>query len=154
MFFAPYQNLSFPSPHLDLNIISLNVNGLNNIVKRKMERDKGDFVFLQETHLRRQEHEKLKKTTNSQANCTTDKEGRYVLVVGKIESVDFSFLNVYYPPDTGPELMSKVIDLLMTKSKGVGILGGDLKMIMNTKLDSSNEKKSQSRENCKCPEES
>uniref|UniRef100_A0A3Q3EFZ4 Uncharacterized protein n=1 Tax=Labrus bergylta TaxID=56723 RepID=A0A3Q3EFZ4_9LABR len=126
-----------------------------------------DVVFLQDTHLTRQEHEKLKKTTNSQVyysscssaprgvaiiiklhvgfekeNCTTDREGRYVLVVGKIESVDISFLKVYYPPDTGPELMSKLIDLIMTKSKGVVILGGNLNMIMNTLCDffSSNEK--------------
>ena len=50
----------------DLKIISLNADGLNNAVKRKkillqMERDKTDVIFLQETHLRRQEHEKVKE---------------------------------------------------------------------------------------------
>ncbi len=58
------------------NIISLNANGLNNVVKRnkillQMERDKGDVVFLQETHLRQQEHKKLKKATNSQVYYST-----------------------------------------------------------------------------------
>lgn len=72
----------------DLNIISLNVNGLNNVVKRKkillqMERDKGDVVFLQEMHLRRQEHEKLKRTNNSQvyySSCSSARRGVAIII--------------------------------------------------------------------------
>lgn len=50
----------------DLKIISLNVNGLNNVIKRKkilveMDKNKADILFLQETHLEKQEHEKLQK---------------------------------------------------------------------------------------------
>ena len=49
-----------------LKIISLNVNGLSNPVKRsrvlaKLRRDKSQVIFLQETHMSNQEHEKLKK---------------------------------------------------------------------------------------------
>lgn len=100
----------------EFNIISLNVNGLNNRVKREkillpMEKGvKGDIICLQESHWQRQEHEKLKRKNKSQIyfssynssqkgvvmiikphvnfemeNCFTDKEGRYVLAVGKIQ---------------------------------------------------------------------
>uniref|UniRef100_A0A671TPP2 Reverse transcriptase domain-containing protein n=1 Tax=Sparus aurata TaxID=8175 RepID=A0A671TPP2_SPAAU len=154
----------------DLKVISLNVNGINNVIKRRkilleMEKEKADIVYLQETHLEKQEHEKLKKITKSQVyystynskqsgvviiikphvsfeleDCYTDKEGKYVLIVGKIEGLEISFLNTYYPPDTGPELMVQLIDLLVTKTKGVVIMAGDLNLVMNSKLDSSSTK--------------
>ena len=139
----------------DLKRISLNVNGPNNAVKRKkilleMERDKADAIFLQETHLRRQEHEKLKKEFNSQVyystytspsrgvatiikskigfekeRCIKDKEGRFVLAVGKTDGMEISFLNVYYPPDKGPDFMLELIELMTTKCKGTIIIGGE-----------------------------
>ena len=48
------------------NILSWNVNGLNNPIKRskmiaKVKRDKINIVFWQETHMSGDEHEKLKK---------------------------------------------------------------------------------------------
>lgn len=113
----------------------------------EMEKEKVDIVYLQETHLEKQEHEKLKKITKSQVyystyssnqrgvaiiakphlsfeieDCFMDKIGSYVLAVGKIEGMELSFLNVYYPPDMGPELMVQLIDLLATKTKGVVIM--------------------------------
>lgn len=54
--------------HCDnLKIPSLNVNGLNNPAKRakvmsKMRKEKTQVVYLQETHLSNQEHDKLKKS--------------------------------------------------------------------------------------------
>lgn len=154
----------------ELNIISLNVNGLNNRVKREkillqMEKEKGDIICLQETHLQKQEHEKLKSKTKSQVyfssynssqkgvaiiikpqvgfeieNCVIDKEGRYVLVVGKVEGREFTIFNVYYPPDSGTEFMLHLIEILTTKSKGVLIMAGDFNLVMNPKLDSSSNK--------------
>lgn len=52
--------------HEELKIISLNVNGLGNPVKRakvmrKLKKEKLQICFLQETHLSQSEHEKLKK---------------------------------------------------------------------------------------------
>lgn len=49
-----------------MKIASLNVNGLNNLVKRsrvlvKMRKDETQVVFLQETHMTKQEHEKILK---------------------------------------------------------------------------------------------
>lgn len=154
----------------ELKVISLNVNGINNVIKRKkilleMEKEKADIIYLQETHLDKLEHEKLKKITKSQVyystlnskqrgvvtlikphlnfeleTCQTDKEGRYVLTVGKIEGVEISFFNVYNPPDTDAEFMAHLIELLATKTKGVVIMAGDLNLVMNSKLDSSRNK--------------
>lgn len=50
----------------NLKILSLNVNGLGNPVKRsrvmnKVKKDKAHIILLQETHLSSQEHEKLIK---------------------------------------------------------------------------------------------
>ena len=49
-----------------LQVLSLNVNGLNNPMKRgkviaKLKKEKSQVCFLQETHLSDQEHEKFKK---------------------------------------------------------------------------------------------
>lgn len=49
-----------------VKIASLNVNGLNNPVKRRkviaiLKREKSQIIFLQETHLSPSEHDKLKK---------------------------------------------------------------------------------------------
>lgn len=49
-----------------ISLVSLNVNGLNNPIKRskiilKMRKLKAQVVFMQETHLSQEEHEKLKK---------------------------------------------------------------------------------------------
>lgn len=50
----------------NIKILSLNINGLNSLVKRqkvmtKSRRDKSQIIYLKETHLSRQESEKLKK---------------------------------------------------------------------------------------------
>lgn len=141
----------------------MNANGLNNAVKRKkillqMERDKEDVISLQETHLRRQEHEKLKEEFNSQVyystyssasrgvatiikskigfkkeSCIKDKEERFVLAVGKIDSMEISSLNVYYPPDIGPDFMLELIELMTTKCKGTVIRGGGFNPVLNPK---------------------
>lgn len=52
------------------SIISFNVNGLNNRVKRgkillQLEKDNGGIICLKETHLQKQEHENLKIKTKS-----------------------------------------------------------------------------------------
>lgn len=49
-----------------VKMVSININGLHNPVKRwkalsKFKRDKAQIVFMQETHLSDSEHEKLNK---------------------------------------------------------------------------------------------
>jgi len=52
--------------HQTYKVITLNVNGLHNPIKRsktiaKMKREKQDIIFWQETHLSDIEHDKLRK---------------------------------------------------------------------------------------------
>lgn len=56
---------------MNINIISLTVNGLNKPIKKskvlaQMKHQRGDIVFMQETHLSKMEHEKLAKLFNAQ----------------------------------------------------------------------------------------
>lgn len=53
-------------PQQEYRIITLNVNGLQNPIKRgkliaKMKREQQYIIFWQETHMVKTEHEKLKK---------------------------------------------------------------------------------------------
>ena len=112
-------------------ILLLNVNGLNNPVKHqkvmtKLRRDKSQIIYLQETHLSKQESEKLKKFGYTKLfyslfhhGCRgviihsnfkelgisikeiSDKEGRYILVRGKLENKMVTLVNVYAPPNSG-----------------------------------------------------
>lgn len=106
------------------------------------------------------EHEKLKKLTNAQVyyssykSCRrgvavlimpqigftlkkliTDKEGRHVMAVGMIEQVMVSFMNVYNPPEEGPDLIKKVVEMIIYESQGVTIAAGDFNLIMDPSKD-------------------
>lgn len=53
-------------PYHEYRVITLNVTGLNNPIKRskaiaKIKREKQDIIFWQEMHLTNTEHEKLRK---------------------------------------------------------------------------------------------
>lgn len=148
-----------------LKITSYNVNGLKNPIKRKkilqqLKKDGGDIAFLQETHLNKSEHEKLGKLATAQVfysshkssrrgvailiwpqhafqpeKVSSDKEGRYVMVTGKFDNIMVSLINVYNPPEEGPELVKKVVDMIASQSKGITIAAGDFNLIMDANLD-------------------
>ena len=100
----------------EVKLMSLNVNGLGNPIKRskvmtKFKKEKADIIFMQETHLSQQEHEKLKRFGFKKTYYNSfvqshrrgiailvankfkfeslkeikEKEGRYVIVKGRIE---------------------------------------------------------------------
>ena len=68
--------------------ISLNVNGLNNVIKRKrvlqyLKKEGGEIMFLQETHLNTGEHAKMEKLANAQgfySSHSTSKRGVSILI--------------------------------------------------------------------------
>lgn len=154
--------------------ISLNVNGLNNAIKRKrilqyLKKEGGEVIFLQETHLSTIEHAKMEKLANAQVfhsshstskrgvsiliknhlmfkkiKCIRDKEGRYVVVIGMLEEQCLTLINVYNPPGKGDGLVEKVLQLLMMEAQGTVIMAGDLNLVMNPKLDTQSRKKHKS----------
>lgn len=118
-----------------------------------------EYYFVQETHLSEEEHKKLERLANAQVYLTSihsarrgvamlvknnipfqsektivDKEGRYILIKGKIDNEVLTLINVYKPPEQGSDLISKIIDLIsINVNNGYG--GGNLNLVMNSKLD-------------------
>lgn len=65
-----------------------------------------------------------------------DKEGRYILIKGKIDNEVLTLINVYKPPEQGSDLISKIIDFISVEAKGIMVMGGgNLNLVMNSKLD-------------------
>ena len=135
-------------------------------VLSKLKKDKIQVAFLQESHLSDSEHAKLNKygfghvffsshASGRRRGVATlisntvnyehmseykDREGRFVMVTGKIEGIVTTFLNVYAPPGSDWSLYKHIIDLMTTKSQGILICGGDFNIRLNPKIDSSNGK--------------
>ena len=157
------------SMYQDYKVISLNVNGLHNPVKRskviaKMKRESLQVIFWQETHLSDAEHEKLKKMgfmntfysshksgrkrgvaillpnkINFQLTAEIkDREGRFILIRGKIDHKEVTLLNVYMPPGQDRSLHQKIFNLLVQEASGIVICGGDWNVQLQPKLDSTN----------------
>lgn len=115
-----------------VKIITLNVNGILKPTNRikiltKLQREKIDIAFLQETHLTETEHNILKrkgfKHVFSSSNRSkhnrgvailisrnivyehltqiTNKEGTVILIMGKIDCVLTTPYNAYAPPGSG-----------------------------------------------------
>ena len=132
----------------------------------KLKKDKIQIALLQETHLNDSEHAKLNKSgfkhvyfsshgsgrrrgvailISSAVNYEhisehKDKEGRFVMVTGKIEGTVISLLNVYVPLGSDWSFYKHMVDLMTTKSQGILICGGDFNIRLNPRIDSSNGK--------------
>lgn len=145
---------------------------MNNPVKKskvlaKLKKEKAQVLFLQETHLPQQEHEKLKrfgfrnglyssyKTSQKrgvailianavQFEChkeVKDKEGRYVLVKGKLENKVVTLINVYAPPESTKCFFKNLFDIIALETEGILICGGDFNVVMNHNFDTTSFKK-------------
>jgi len=152
--------------------MSLNVNGLNNPMKRqlimkKIKKEMAQIIFLQETHLSQSEHNKLKRFgyknlyhSSFKEGCRKgvatlivntirfdfekeigDKEGRYVVVRGKIENKPITLINIYAPPESDKCFFKYLFDIIAAEAKGILICGGDLNVVRSHKIDTTNLKK-------------
>lgn len=160
-------------PYNNIKLVSLNVNGMNNPVKRskvlaKLKKEKAQVLFLQETHLPQQEHEKLKRfgfrntfyssyrpsqkrgvailiTNAVQFEClkeVRDNEGRFVLIKGKLENSMVTMINVYAPPESTKCFFKTLFDTIAIETEGILICGGDFNVVMNHNLDTTSPKRS------------
>uniref|UniRef100_A0AAQ5XER2 exodeoxyribonuclease III n=1 Tax=Amphiprion ocellaris TaxID=80972 RepID=A0AAQ5XER2_AMPOC len=123
---------------------------------------KGNVVFLQETHLKNSDHQRLKRSWvgqifhskfNSRArgtailidkntpfivsNTITDSNGRYIIVTGSLYNTPLILANIYAPNWDNHKFYS---DLLPQVDSHYLILGGDMNMVMNPVLDRSSNK--------------
>lgn len=139
----------------------------------KMRREDNKIIFLQESHLSKTEHEKLKRFGYTNTFYSTfktghkrgvaillhnsinfelikeirDREGRYILVQGKIENHLTTLISVYLPPLSDKYTIKKIFDLISTESQGTLICAGDFNMVMNGNLDTTNIKRAVSPQN-------
>lgn len=132
-------------------------------ILNKIKKDGVMVAFLQETHLTAKEHDKLKRNGYSQVYASSyksghrrgvailisgripfqklsvisDKEGRYVLVKGRLEGVLISFLNIYASPGSNWIFYRQMFDLMASEGEGILIVGGNFNQRLNPHLDSS-----------------
>ena len=152
----------------EVNLISLNVNGLGNPVKRakvmsKLKKERAQIHFLQETHLSKSEHEKLKKFgykhtyysshTNTRKRGVAilisnqvkfecqkeirDKEGRFVIVKGIMHETQVTLVNIYAPPDSDKQFFKMLFDSITLESEGICWCAGDLNVVIDYDLDTT-----------------
>lgn len=147
-----------------LSVITFNVRGLGHPIKRKrvltfLKNKKADIVFLQETHLSKEEHKKLKRDWVGQVYFSSftrgtailihknvpfivkeqhnDREGRYVLICGLLYGQELLLHNIYAPNEDCPKFMSDMITLFTQHHKDLGIVAGDFNCNMDGNLDKS-----------------
>lgn len=148
-----------------VNILSWNVNGLQNKIKRTMvlqylHRHAPDIVLLQETHLIGNRYKALNRfgyTLQAHAGFTTgsrgtgilikntlpfvmgqkwqDPLGRYAAVTGRWEGLKIILCSVYIPPKAHNSTLPDIGKLLLEMPSGTIILGGDMNDVMSKELD-------------------
>lgn len=159
-----------------LRIASLNVNGMRNPVKRsrvmsKMKKDRTQIIFLQETHMTKEEHKKLKKfgyfnvfsssCKNSRKRGVAilissslsfdlkkeerDKEGRYVLIKCQIENRLITLVNIYAPPESDGSFFKEIFDKIASESEGILICAGDWNTVLNYSVDTTSKRQKSSK---------
>ncbi len=118
----------------------------------KLKKEKIEIALLQETHLNVTEHNKLNrmgfkyifsasfgsghrrgvavlisnKITYDHLAEIKDREGRYIMIRGRVEGTLVTILNVYAPPGSKCSFFKSLIDLIASESQGIFICGGIL----------------------------
>ena len=153
-----------------INIVSLNVRGLRNQIKRKgifdYYRGKCNLLFLQETHSVKEDENIWKSewgnkiifshgTSASRGvmclvskqiqidinNVKCDAHGRYIIFAVWHEDCAYSIANIYAPNTDNPTFFQEVIRETYNRSENVVIVG-DFNTVIQPKLDRNSECKS------------
>lgn len=139
-------------------MVTWNVKGPNHPVKRgkvlvHLKALSSDIIFLQETHLNKNEYTKLrcrwigqtyhatcrvrtrgvailfkKGTPFVHKSTIADKEGRYLILVGELYSLPVTLVNVYGPNTDSPSFYKHVLAQIPDISQTNLIIGGDLNL--------------------------
>lgn len=150
-----------------LNVMTWNVKGLNHPIKRKkvfthLKQFNPDIVFLQETHLRSSDSSRFLAgwvgqhfhstfeakargasiliSTNVMFESTkvvADKNGRYIIVTGKLFNINVVLASVYAPNVEDAEFFTRLFALLPDLDSHYLILGTDLNRYLDQVQDRS-----------------
>lgn len=66
-----------------------------------------------------------------------DKEGRFVLVKGKMEQEDVTLCNIYAPPGSSTGFFKEIFSLIAAESVGTCICAGDFNLLLHPKWDTT-----------------
>lgn len=119
-------------------------------------------IFLQETHLKKDAHNKLRcgwvnqvyhSTFSAQArgvailikkgvpfrqtSTIADTNGRYILVTGEMHSTPITLLNIYGPNYDDSEFFRKIFCLIPDTTNANLIIGGDFNLVLDPYLNKS-----------------
>lgn len=151
----------------NIKIVSLNVKGLNHVIKRQkiltfLKKEKAQIAFLSETHLNDLEHLKLRRSwvgqvcyssysTNSRGvailihrglpftveRTIKDCDGRYVLVSGYLYGEHILIGCIYGPTSYEAAFFLKLLSDVSLVSTPYVILGGDFNCVSDPSVDQS-----------------
>lgn len=155
------------SSSLDLKCITWNVRGLHSMARRHkihayLMRRGAHIAFLQETHLTQSEGRALQRRWRGQLYYTTfsafawgsliwirarvpfqltqqliDPDGRYVVVVGRLNGMDVTLGSIYDPNVEQAAFLERLSRQLAPCLTGPTLLGGDFNPIADVLLDRS-----------------
>ena len=148
---------------LQVKLISWNVRGLNGPVKRAkvfqhLKLHRADIVFLQETHLKISDHTRLRRpwvgqefhsSFDSKARgaailiskkiqfisegIVPDRNGRFIIVTGRLFHLPVTLVCVYAPNFDDSEFMATLLSAIPNMDTHRLIFGGDLNCVMDTR---------------------
>ena len=155
-----------------IRFVSWNIKGIQHPIKRnrvftRLKSLGSDIMYLQETHLLNDEHNKLKKGWIGQRfhseygvrsrgaailirkgvpftpiNTIPDDKDRFIIVTGKLYGNLVALVNLYGPNWDNPQFFSSLIGKLPDLNSHLLILGGDFNCTLQPALDKSNPKQS------------
>lgn len=152
---------------LNARFVSWNIKGLGSAVKRSkvfshLKRLKPDIVFLQETHMRNNDQTRLrcpwvaevfhssfnskargvailisKSVPFTQTKIISDKDGRYLIILGTIYQVPVLLVNVYAQILIILVFLNNLFKKLPSLNDVFLVFGGDMNCVVNSQLDRS-----------------
>ncbi len=134
-----------------LNILSLNVNGLNSAVNRTrvleyLHRKSISCALIQETHLKQSDvarfqnkYYKLAAFSSAQnkTNLGSDEKGRFVFIRCKIYNNRLALVSIYGPNETDSTFLTQISKTLLEEIDCPLVVGGDFNAVINPALDKS-----------------
>lgn len=149
----------------NLSVLSVNIRGLNHVIKRKrffphLHTHKPDICMLQETHIKKKAEIYLRSRKYSQQwhaagsskargvslllkrelnfqmhGVHTDPQGRFLFVKGTLDSSIIMFAVIYMPNDGQITFLRQTFMLLRAFAEGPTIVGGDFNYVVNLARD-------------------
>lgn len=150
-----------------ITLCSWNIKGANEPIKQgkilsHLKSLSVDIIFLQETHLKNDSHNRLRCRWIGQLyhsnflskawgtailirkgipfkhkETIVDKEGRYIIVTGELHSISLTLVNIYGPNFDNPQFFQKIFALIPDMSQSNLIIRGDLNCVLDQYLDRS-----------------